>query len=103
MITRSLQHGAWRIIEHGSHRAARSDTVRRVFSSGGRIVGCKIVYVIFFKRIIEHESHRAARSDTVRRVFSSGGRIVGYKIVYMLAKTKKTAFDILVSVFILFS
>ena len=46
-VTRDLQLGACRTIEHGSHRTARSDAVRRVFSQGGRIVGCKIVYVIF--------------------------------------------------------
>ncbi|WZZ89771.1 hypothetical protein YC2023_118350 [Brassica napus] len=34
-------HGAWRFIKHGSHRAARSDTARCVFSYGGRIVGLK--------------------------------------------------------------
>ena len=37
-----------RIIEHGSHRAVQSDAVRLAFSYDGRIVGCKIVYVIFF-------------------------------------------------------
>ncbi|WZZ26749.1 hypothetical protein YC2023_010150 [Brassica napus] len=35
-----------RIIEHGSHKAARSDAVRRAFSYDGRIVGCRIVYPI---------------------------------------------------------
>ncbi|WZZ66395.1 hypothetical protein YC2023_077765 [Brassica napus] len=43
-VTRGLQHGAGLIIEHGSHRAARSDGVRRAFSYDGRIVGCRIVY-----------------------------------------------------------
>ena len=52
MITRGIQYGAWRIIEYGSHKAARSDSARRVFSYDGRIVGCKIVYVIFFIVII---------------------------------------------------
>ena len=42
MVTRGIQHGGERIIEHESHRTARSDAVRRVFSSGGRIVGCRI-------------------------------------------------------------
>ena len=41
-----------RIIEHGSHRAARSDAVRRAFSYDGRIVDCRIVYVIFFIVVI---------------------------------------------------
>ena len=36
-----------RIIEHGSHRTAQSDAARRAFSYDGRIVGCKIIYVIF--------------------------------------------------------
>lgn len=36
-----------RIIEYESHRAAQSDAVRRAFSYDGRIVGCKIIYVIF--------------------------------------------------------
>ena len=35
------------IIEHGSHRAARNDGIRRAFSYDGRIVGFRIVYVIF--------------------------------------------------------
>ena len=51
-VTRGLQHGAWRIIEHGSHRTARSDAVRRAFSYEGRIVGCKIIYVIFLIVVI---------------------------------------------------
>ena len=51
-VTRGLQHGAGRIIEHGSHRAARSDAVRRAFSYDGRIVGCRIVYVIFLIVVI---------------------------------------------------
>ena len=46
-VIRGLQHGEGRIIEDGSHRAARSDAVRRAFSYDGRIIGCKIVYVIF--------------------------------------------------------
>ena len=41
-----------RIIEHGSHMAARSDAVRRTFSYDGRIVGCRIVYVIFLIIVI---------------------------------------------------
>ena len=41
-----------RIIEHGSHKAARSDAVRRAFSYDGRIVGCRIVYVIFLIIVI---------------------------------------------------
>ena len=40
------------IIEHGSHRAARNDAVRRAFSYDGRIAGCKIVYVIFLIVVI---------------------------------------------------
>ena len=52
MVTRDLQHGAWRIIEHGSHRAAKSDAIRRTFSYDGRIFGCRIVYVIFFIVVI---------------------------------------------------
>ena len=52
MVTRGLQHGAWCIIEHGSHRAAWSDAVRRAFSYDGRIVGYKIVYVIFITVVI---------------------------------------------------
>ena len=51
-VTRGLQHGAERIIEHGFHRTVRSDAVRRAFLYDGRIVGCKIVYVIFFIVII---------------------------------------------------
>ncbi|WZZ82650.1 hypothetical protein YC2023_103222 [Brassica napus] len=51
-VTRGLQHGAGRIIEHGSHRAVQSDAVRRAFSYDGRVVGCKIVYVIFFIVVI---------------------------------------------------
>ena len=47
-----MVHGAWRIIEHGSHRTARSDTGRRVFSYDGRIVGRKIIYVIILIVII---------------------------------------------------
>ena len=46
-VTRTLRHGAWRIIEHGSLRVARSDAVRRAFSYDGRIIGRRIVYVIF--------------------------------------------------------
>ena len=42
----------WRIIEHGSHRAARSDAVRRAVSYDGRIVGRRIVYVIFLIIVI---------------------------------------------------
>ena len=41
-----------RIIEHGSHSAARSDAVRRGFSYDGRIVGYRIVYVIFLIVVI---------------------------------------------------
>ena len=41
-----------RIIEHGSHRSAQSDAVRRAFSYDSRIVGCKIVYVIFLIVVI---------------------------------------------------
>ena len=51
-VTRDLHHGAWRIIEHEFHRAARSDTVRRAFSYDGRIVGYIFVYVIFFIVVI---------------------------------------------------
>ena len=51
-VARGLQHGTWRIIEHGSHRAARNDAVRRAFSYDGRIVGCRIVYVIFLIVVI---------------------------------------------------
>ena len=40
------------IIEHGFHRAALSDAVRRAFSYNGRIVGCRIVYVIFLIVVI---------------------------------------------------
>ena len=46
----SIEQG--RIIEHGSHRAARSDAIRRAFSYDGRIVGCRIVYVIFLIVVI---------------------------------------------------
>ena len=41
-----------RIIEHESHRADRSDAVRRAFSYDSKIVGCKIVYVIFLIVIV---------------------------------------------------
>ena len=41
-----------RIFKHGSHRAAWNDAVRRAFSYDGRIVGCKIVYVIFLIVVI---------------------------------------------------
>ncbi|WZZ24577.1 hypothetical protein YC2023_007978 [Brassica napus] len=41
-ITRGLQYGAGRIIEHGSHRTVQSDTVRRAFSYDGRIVDRRI-------------------------------------------------------------
>ena len=34
-------------IGRGSHRTARSGVVRCVFTQGDRIVGCRIVYVIF--------------------------------------------------------
>ena len=43
-----------RIIEHGSHRAARSDAVKRAFSYDGRIVGCRIVYLIFLIVVISY-------------------------------------------------
>ncbi|WZZ23586.1 hypothetical protein YC2023_006987 [Brassica napus] len=46
MVTRGLQHGAGCIIEHGSHMAARGDAVRRAFSYDGKIIGCRINYVI---------------------------------------------------------
>ena len=51
-VTRGFQHGAERIIGHRSHRSARSDAVRRVFSYGGRIVGCRIIYVIILSGVI---------------------------------------------------
>ena len=41
-----------RIIEYESHRAAQSDAVRRAFSYDGRIVDCKIIYVIFLIVVI---------------------------------------------------
>lgn len=52
MVTRGFQHGTWRIIEHGSYRTVLSNAVRHVFSNGGRIFGCRIVYVIFLNIII---------------------------------------------------
>ena len=51
-ITRGLQYDAWRIIEHRFHRTTWSDAVRRAFSYDGRIVGCRIVYVIFLIVVI---------------------------------------------------
>ncbi|XP_056866102.1 receptor homology region, transmembrane domain- and RING domain-containing protein 2-like isoform X2 [Raphanus sativus] len=47
LVPGDLQLGAGRTIEHGSHRTAQSGAVRRVFSQDDRIVGCKIVFVIF--------------------------------------------------------
>ena len=47
-----VQHGAECIIEHGSHRTAGGDAVRRAFSYDGRIVGCRIDYVIFLIVVI---------------------------------------------------
>ena len=51
-VTRGFQHGAGRIIEYRSHRTAQSDAVRRAFSYDSRIVGCRIVYIIFLIVVI---------------------------------------------------
>ena len=41
-----------RIIEHESHKAAQSDAVRHAFSYDVRIVGRRIVYIIFLIVVI---------------------------------------------------
>ena len=41
-----------RIIELGSHKAARCDAVRRAFSYDCKIIGRRIVYVIFLIVVI---------------------------------------------------
>ena len=46
-VTRDLEFGVWRTIEHVSHKTVRSNAVRRVFSQNSRIIDCKIIYVIF--------------------------------------------------------
>ena len=51
-VTKGLQHGVWRIVEHGSHREAGSDAVRRAFLYDGRFIGFRIIYVIFLIVVI---------------------------------------------------
>ena len=51
-VTRDLQYGAERTIGHESNKAIRSGAVRRVFTQDGKIIGCRIVYVIFLIIVI---------------------------------------------------